>query len=158
LRTLYGEMDYVYVLETQERGAWHIHVLIFNRGYLRLNLLRAAWRYVIAEKARVNIEKTESTLHSARYIAKYLGKEDVPPGMRLYSASVGLAKPITMRHDSKWQRLSVPNFGNCEYSISYWDAEHEQLINLDIFYDENTSTNHRLQSKGISKQNNWKSL
>lgn len=149
LRAVYGRVDYVYVLETQERGAWHLHVLIFNRRYMKIQMLRAAWRYITAELARVNIERTESTLHSARYISKYLGKESVDPGNRLYSASIGLLKPIVMRHDSKWGSFSIPFFGTCEYSHAYFDAD-GNVINIDIFYDETRDTGGRLRGERAS--------
>jgi len=147
VRRLYGKLDYVYVLETQARGAWHIHVLVFNRDYMRIEPLRLLWQMNIQEDARVNIKSTNDSKHVAFYISKYLGKDASLTYKRAYSASRGLASPIEHCYPHHRKNYTLPVFGECIYSGGYF-TELGGFVNIDIYY-ENESVLHGLRGKGI---------
>jgi len=134
VRRLYGSMDYVYVLERQERGAWHIHVLVFNKGYWRIEPVRLLWQMTIAEDARVNIKSTNDSKHVAFYIAKYLGKDATLAHKRAYATSKGLAthEEQTYPNYRKNYTLNIP--GECIYSGGYF-TELGGFVQVNIYYE-----------------------
>lgn len=134
LRSVYGKMDYVYVLETQERGAWHIHVLIFNQRFLRIEVLRHLWNETIDEDARVNIKKTADSKHVAFYIAKYLGKEVCAGNKRLFSGSRGLNKPVELITPFSARNYSMQFYGECIYSGGYFTPR-GSFVEVNIYYE-----------------------
>lgn len=88
------EMKYLYVLETQERGAYHIHMLIFGEYFIPYEEINKIWQDIIGG-GRTDIKTTVDSQHVAFYLAKYFAKDaqNVTINKRLFSCSLNLAKP-----------------------------------------------------------------
>lgn len=91
LRRRYYNAKYIYVLEKQKRGAWHVHVLIFNISYISFTWLDKAWPHGLT-----NTKSTNNSKHSAYYLAKYLGKDVQKKNKRVFTASRGLIQPTIL--------------------------------------------------------------
>lgn len=76
LRRKYGALDYIYAIEPQERGAWHIHALIKSSSNKPLYIPND----VVAKKWKQGFTKTKR-LHSSdnvgMYLTAYLANLDV---------------------------------------------------------------------------------
>lgn len=89
------KIRYLYVLEYQQRGAIHIHAVIFNDEYISQDLLAQAWG-----KGFVSIEKIDHVRNLGAYVCKYLQKESMQEyGSYAYHVSRGLKKPEKSRID-----------------------------------------------------------
>lgn len=95
IRREFPRMQYLYTLERQKRGAWHIHALIFNVPFITLEFLNKTWN-----QGYTDIKKTNDARHIAFYLAKYITKEgqDVEGNKRVFSCSHGLEKPKMFRY------------------------------------------------------------
>jgi len=133
LRIIYGKIDWLYVLERQERGAWHVHLLIFNRNYMDIKCLRSVWQETIGQGARVNIKKTNDAKHVGFYLGKYLGKEERLPYQRAYTLSRGLLTHEEFTNYLWKNDVILPK--KCIYSGGYFTPRGD-FVNIDIYYDE----------------------
>lgn len=96
------KLDYVAVLEPQERGAWHIHAAV--HGWQVVQVLRAIW-YEIVGKGNGNVDvqgpkskgaqKARGVHQIADYLSKYIGKDfdDAVLNKKRYWASKGIVIP-----------------------------------------------------------------
>jgi hypothetical protein len=86
VRKLYGECEYLRVLEVQKNGMPHFHCML-RCGYLPHHLIYAEWNRLIGAPdgwvddspkkrnwAGVNLKKIDSTFRTFRYLVKYLTK------------------------------------------------------------------------------------
>lgn len=141
LRTQYPKIQYLYVLETQKSGSWHVHFLIFNIPFIPVKDLGRFWAFANPASNAVDVEKiqkTENSKHVAFYIAKYLDKEymerdkDVKGNHRLFSCSLNLLSPEEFR-------MIYSNFAfdesSLEYSGGYFNVM-GNFIRLTIYYDK----------------------
>lgn len=88
LRVLYPSLAYLYVLERQERGAFHAHMVIFNVPFISFETLENAWTF-----GYTNVKRIQDEMHISRYLAKYLSKENYHGmGVRKYSRSKNLTE------------------------------------------------------------------
>lgn len=86
-------LRYLYVLEYQQRGAIHAHVVIFNDEYIPQDVIEAAWR-----RGFVKINKIDHVRNLGAYVCKYLNKADIQYyGSYAYHVSRGLKKPEILR-------------------------------------------------------------
>jgi len=95
LRVVHPNVQYLYTLEQQSRGAWHAHILLFNVAFVQISTLQDCW-----EHGSNDIKKTNDARHVAFYLCKYVGKDmgDTNASVRSYNASHGLEKPQMLRH------------------------------------------------------------
>lgn len=137
IKETHGDIKYLYVLETQDRGAWHCHMLIFNYKFIDVDLIRLAWDMASNQDgARVDIKKTENAKHVAFYLAKYLGKEFVTLNARAYTSSWGLSDA---EFDYYFKYLHVkPNKLEHVWSGAWFAADRTQFIELNIYYDSDS--------------------
>jgi len=134
LRVLWSKIEYVYVLERQQRGAWHTHMLIFGYEYLDVRAVRAIWQECIQEKARVHVVATNNAKHTAFYLAKYMGKDDGLVGMRSYTCSPGLKKPVEIINYHERNDLVFPK--GIIYERHYFIPQTENFTDVTIYYDD----------------------
>lgn len=119
-RTRWGHADYIAVVEPQERGAWHMHVLFVFQGkapWVQATELERCWG-----NGFVKLKSVNSVDNVGAYLSAYLGDVEVPvdskngevktfkdgtrkkfvkggrlrlypPGMNLYRCSRGIRKP-----------------------------------------------------------------
>lgn len=110
LRSKYGHVEYIAVIEPQESGRWHLHVLMKNettlsipndvvatmwgKGFTKTKRLRRADKvgnYLIAYLSNLQIgdkdSQSKATVKGARL---YM----YPKGIRIYRTSRGIEKPL----------------------------------------------------------------
>lgn len=82
--------EYVATLETQERGAWHFHLLVFSFPYFK----NETFQKLFWPHGFVKIKKLRDPTKGANYLAKYITKETVTDAyLRTYTCSQGLQQP-----------------------------------------------------------------
>lgn len=96
MKQRFPEARYIYVIETQERGAMHVHALFF--GDLRMMwVAQSLWKNGIMWPERV---KYNDELHIANYMGKYMGKGAASVfNERSFSTSQNLEKPVEILGD-----------------------------------------------------------
>lgn len=89
LRSRYPYIKYLYVFEYQKRGAIHIHMLLFESGFLPFNEIEMLWPH-----GGTRVERVRSRERAGNYVGKYCGKAlSVQKFLRGYSVSHNLEKP-----------------------------------------------------------------
>lgn len=86
------KLEYIAVIEFQQRGAVHYHVLFFNLPYIAHVDLERIWR-----NGFVKINSVEDPDRVIRYVTKYMTKSNDDErlrGKKCYFTSRGLAKPV----------------------------------------------------------------
>lgn len=110
IRTNFGQVEYIAVIEPQASGRWHLHVLMKNETTLSIpnNVLSALWKqgftktkrlkradkvgnYLIAYLSNLEISDDNS---DKKAIIKGARLYMYPKGIRIYRASRGITKPI----------------------------------------------------------------
>lgn len=97
LSTKKRELKYIAVLEQQERGAFHIHMLVFDIKYLPYEKLQKVWGHGFVWINKVS--HLDSVSNVGRYVAKYmekgLGQELLEnKHKKSFYASNNLRKPV----------------------------------------------------------------
>lgn len=89
LRSRYPYIKYLYVFEYQKRGAIHVHMLLFESGFIPFSEIENLW---IPGGTRV--ERVRSRERAGNYVGKYCGKAlTTKKFTRGYSVSHNLTKP-----------------------------------------------------------------
>lgn len=97
LNTKKRKLKYLAVLEMQKRGAWHIHMIIFDIGYLKHEKLSKVWGHGFVW---INeLSNLDNSSNAGRYISKYMekaiGQELLDSkGKKAYYSSHNLNKPF----------------------------------------------------------------
>lgn len=94
-RKMGQKLEYVAVIEFQERGAIHYHVLFFNLPYVPKEDLYEVWR-----NGFVQINRVDRIEDVGAYMVKYMGKgtaDERLRGEKSYFCSRGLRKPLEVR-------------------------------------------------------------
>lgn len=90
-------LDYVYVLEHQKErgfregnaGCLHVHMILFNDGFINLSDLNACWPH-----GSTDIQKVRGVRDVGAYVSKYISKETFAEfGQHTYRTSLGLKHP-----------------------------------------------------------------
>lgn len=84
VRRVVAGFEYIAVLETQKRGAWHVHLAVqkvqshyLSKGVLvrSYDLLRSMWRGVVgSDNGNVDVSRNKKISRSAARLASYLSK------------------------------------------------------------------------------------
>lgn len=83
-------LKYLYVLEYQERGAIHAHVVVFNQEFIDIRVIENAWGHGF-----VKINCIADIHNLGAYVCKYLTKDTLSEyNSKSYSTSRGLNRPI----------------------------------------------------------------
>lgn len=100
------KLEYVAVIEFQERGAIHYHVLFFNLPYVPKEDLYEVWR-----NGFVQINRVDRVEDVGSYMVKYMGKgtgDERLRGEKSYFCSRGLRKPLEVREgEIIWQVMGM---------------------------------------------------
>jgi hypothetical protein len=67
-------LKYLAVVEFQERGAIHYHVLFFNLPYIDVKEIAKVWGFGDGEKGGVKINECKNVDNIGAYLIKYMGK------------------------------------------------------------------------------------
>ena len=94
-----NKLKYTCVVEFQERGAIHYHVIIYNMPYIKANDIANVWG-----NGFIKINKIDDVNNVGAYVSEYLGQaekgqghdieDDRLQGKKSYFSSKGLYKPI----------------------------------------------------------------
>jgi hypothetical protein len=81
---------YTYILEQQERGAYHAHVCLYLDDYIPQRWLQDLWGYGI-----VDIRKLKDAKDTARYVMKYVTEDIIGNDLnkKAFVSSPGLQRP-----------------------------------------------------------------
>ena len=161
LRSKYGHVEYIAVIEPQESGRWHLHVLMKNettlsitndvvatmwgKGFTKTKRLRRADKvgnYLIAYLSNLQIgdkdSQSKATVKGARL---YM----YPKGIRIYRTSRGIEKPLEITTTKgelmeTYKINSPPNFSRTTkyetpYGIKEYTTEfHDNVKSLSDTY------------------------
>lgn len=151
------DLQYLYVLERQKRGAIHAHCVVFNDEKIPLKVLKKCWHYGRSEIKILNGLKYKTDEHIAdvgAYVCKYITKESVTEwGTRTYNCSLGLRRPydISLKQYGDFdiglfedpndtyrivveQLLSQSNWNYCDNKVIYLDRSETPVIqSIDYF-------------------------
>lgn len=110
IRSNFGKVEYIAVIEPQASGRWHLHVLMKNETTLSIpnNVLSALWKQGFTKTKR--LKRADKV---GNYLIAYLSNLEIsddnsdkkaiikgarlcmyPKGIRIYRASRGITKPI----------------------------------------------------------------
>lgn len=110
-----ANLKYTAVIEYQERGAIHYHIIIYNMPYVHWDKLLDLWDRDY--KGGIWINKIESIDNVGAYVSEYLGdsekgqghdvKDDRLEGRKSYFSSRGLFKPIEITDKKIVEQVST---------------------------------------------------
>lgn len=84
------DLKYLYVLEHQERGAIHAHVVLFNNEFIPWPVIKDSWKH-----GGIDIHKIRKVNNLGSYVCKYLTKDTLSEyNSKSYCTSRGLKRPI----------------------------------------------------------------
>ena len=124
-KRIWGHAEYIAVIEPQERGAWHVHLIVIwdhIAPYVPNDELRRCWR-----NGFVTVKAVDDIDNLGAYLSAYLGNAEVteggdevmqrdgttkrikkgarldlyPAGMNIYRCSRGIKKPTEFWCDSR---------------------------------------------------------
>lgn len=126
MRYRYGSFKYVAVIEFQDRGAVHYHMMS-DLPYIPKDELAAIWRHGF-----VRINDISSVDNVGAYMVKYMMKDvhDVRlKGRKAYLTSRGLEKPVELRGDEALQVVGMYDLENRKkvFATEY-ESEHNGII------------------------------
>lgn len=115
-RSKLSKLKYVSVIEFQERGAVHYHVVFFNLPYIKNDRLRAIWSHGF-----VRINKIKEVDNVGAYVTKYMTKEDDErlKGRKSYTTSKGLYQPIEITEKKMIETCAESLSGKDVYSVEF---------------------------------------
>jgi hypothetical protein len=93
LRRKNYDFPYLWVVEKQERGALHAHVLVFTDKYIPIKEIAKHWPHGFV---KINAKLADAPDKGA-YVAKYIQKETLPPDKKAYRTSRNIKKPAIQR-------------------------------------------------------------
>lgn len=112
-------LQYLYVLEYQERGAIHAHVIIFNDEYIPIEAIESAWG-----NGFVKINAIKEIRNLGAYVCKYLTKETLSEyNSKSYHASKGLIRPVERKitlHDTDDIKRELLSKAKVVYESDYY--------------------------------------
>ena len=104
LYTRKAVLKYSWVIEVQERGAFHYHIVVYNLPFIEklIERLYAIWNEV-EKNGSVNFRsKMKDVRNVGAYVTKYMSKDftrsDLPKGFHLYNNANHLRKPEVLKY------------------------------------------------------------
>lgn len=104
-KTKRSNIKYSAVVEFQERGSIHYHVIFYNLPYIPAKKINEIWR---RRNGNINIKKIDHIDNVGSYLCKYMSKENEDPrlqGKKCYFNSRGLMKPEEITDKKRVQAL-----------------------------------------------------
>lgn len=102
-----GVFEYLGVMERQERGAWHFHIIVFNHGKeFNYEILQELWKHGSINVKFINAKKESNYGRMANYLTSYLSKNDIEQNKKAYFTTKGVKKPIVYTEfKDVWEQL-----------------------------------------------------
>lgn len=125
-----SNLKYSAVIEFQQRGAIHYHVVIYNMPYLDADVISEVWTYGF-----VKINKIDHVDNLGAYVTKYMTKDNDDPrlqGEKCYFNSRGLMKPTTITDKKEVETIA----GSLPLSNLCYTAEYENEFVGDVKYTQ----------------------
>ena len=107
-----NNLKYTCVIEFQERGAIHYHVIIYNMPYVKANDIANVWG-----NGFIKINKIDDIDNVGAYVAEYLGQaekgqghdvaDDRLQGKKSYFSSRGLFRPVEITDRKKVEQVAA---------------------------------------------------
>ena len=115
---LQEKVEYIAVPELQQRGAWHVHVILYS-SFIPLSWLLANWSEATGQGS-FDISRIRHVNDIGRYVGKYVGKTfeeaQVSSGRHRYWCSKGL-KDLTVKLTANHYDLSALGRGKRGMSL-----------------------------------------
>jgi hypothetical protein len=142
-------VDYISIVEPQERGAFHFHVLIRHNDQKTIIIpvdgLEHMWK-----NGQVWIEPIKDVQHLANYFMKFECIHHYPPNMKLVRSSKGIISPkeekmMYAKFQDKIKEVVGDTTPNYSYTIPIHDSD-KVLINTIRYeyYNNNSSVEDRI--------------
>ena len=132
-------LKYVGVVEFQQSGRIHYHVVIFNMPYIDANRLASIW-----QNGYIKINAIDHVDNVGAYITKYMTKDNDDSrlkGEKSYFASRGLYKPIERFIDHK----QLTDFKRIFEHVKVYEAEFDNDYYGRIYYTQYNTKKRREQ-------------
>ncbi len=128
-----ANLKYTCVIEFQERGAIHYHVIIYNIPYIKASEISNIWG-----NGFIKINKIDDVDNVGAYVSEYLGQaekgqgkdvaDDRLQGKKSYFSSKGLFKPIEITNKKVVEQVAAAlPLENLTYAAEF---ENEHLGNI----------------------------
>ena len=113
---------FVWVRETQKRGAIHFHIVLFYDNKIDIEILKKVWSYGF-----IKINVIDDYKNISRYVSKYIVKSFLndylnDTNIRCYSCSKGLKRPLEFKSDISYLPMLEPRYTykyKCDLSKTY---------------------------------------
>jgi hypothetical protein len=138
LRRKYPHLEYLWIAENQQRGAIHFHILFNQR--IHHSIINKEWNEVIANWTKKQGRKHEKLYPNiqalnkpARYMAKYMSKENGQIGGNYYDMSKGIRQLIQPVKEY-YTEIRGPEYEiikDCERALDKAGIDHLPLVNDD---------------------------
>lgn len=99
------KLQYLVVIEFQERGAIHYHCVMFNLSYIDSNDLAGIWN-----NGFIKINRIDRVDNVGAYVCKYMTKDNNNNkliGQKMYFTSRGLKKPVEIKESERVDSLAT---------------------------------------------------
>ena len=126
-RKLAKQTPYTYLLERQQSGAWHSHIILYLNDYIPQRWLQELWGHGI-----VDIRKLRNANDTARYVMKYVTKEVIGSALnkKVFIGSPNLKRP-TIEFSAEPLSLNNPNYiANYSRTIETAQGSHTTTVTL----------------------------
>lgn len=122
------KIQYVCVPERQERGAWHLHVLLFC-SFIPIDTLKRLWNETQGQGG-FNVKRVQHVHNVGKYIGKYVGKDfedaDGLAGRKRFWCSQGFTKSVSRFRLKENPALDVKGvFSKRKLLASCYESEFE---------------------------------
>lgn len=124
------KLKYVAVVEFQQSGRIHYHVVIFNMPYVDASSLADMWR-----NGFIKINAIDHVDNVGAYVTKYMTKDNDDPrlkGEKSYFASRGLYKPVERFIDNR----QLTDFKRIFEHVKVYEAEYENDYYSRVYYTQ----------------------
>lgn len=125
-------LKYLYVLEYQERGSIHAHVLIFNDEFIPWQAIKDSWTHGV-----IDIHKIRDIGNLGAYVCKYLTKDTLAEyNSKSYHCSRGLKRSVERKitlEDAEPILQELFATGEVTYTNKY-NVTYDDIVANEVMY------------------------
>ena len=140
------KLEYINVLEPQERGAWHCHVLLrsddVERLYIPNEVVAKCWKKGFTKTKAIK-ETDNVAAYLTAYLTSFYDEEEkrsikgsrlimYPPGMNIFRCSRGINRPTEIKNVSK--QTAMDTFDKDLSNLTYVSNKKIDLQDMSINY------------------------